>query len=889
MFADTTKGEFRPLPEPTQSTIMSQTPNISPLAVRRWLGRHERSYACWLNLGPHANPCLGLLLHASEADGGSATVILGALRLPLYRRGPSPKERQLPFDVLAFKTLSKDAPFYPQGLLQINGMRHLVCFDYEKVIRLVPTRSNVPNDPCFLAQLCNPISSDPPGLSSFGESFLTDSVNDKDGILHIFTVIQCERHKSDSSPNMQEWSRPRRRHWLCRTVVGDTKTTCIAEEAKDDRGFGGDEAVKGGASSDVICELFDETLEGLAPVRIVRCKGADVCAVLFRPAVSAKTGTIQGFALDASHILFVDYSGPGSVLNVVAGRDVAFWPIESNGSPRGVLLNTDASALSSFSWERTSKACEMGSASRPIVGVDTDKNFVECRRVFTFSGASMVGLVVVGTRHRDGRWCLLSGDICTSGDVSTENWSTLLPNMISGSVLWLDEGEEVFSVVGLEHDDTGYRNFAVATSLRVVIASSGMEVVASIKSNLPPCNLAPLGSFAVAFCSDSKLRYLTCLEGSFTAGAIASLPLPPVGESHAALTAIRPDRFLVLTTHNGTRLVEYGQNPHVFLLPTAVTKPALLLEPLVANAICVGGKQNVSTPALRTVIEKFGRKLVSITHGEDEGIGNIGAGLTPKVFEMLEKYGLRQAASWLLTGSVLFDRSANTKILPPWLPLAPKAKGALNSDAFLHIVANGDPYLSEYLKSPDGQLPAALPHPSGSIAYVCSEYSSHSIREGRPFDALKTLDLVGADSSDNLILELTLALSKDHTKDATPILKALCGYDESGYSRSISNLKAPAALAALAVAMKEGSQNGVYGMSKDQVDRWMKPLAPSLQRGSSIVRPRQKILGKGDLAVAGERIVDFSDPLWVSACNESKHVWYVKFLRPRSRFVSQCH
>jgi len=48
---------------------------------------------------------------------------------------------------------------------------------------------------------------------------------------------------------------------------------------------------------------------------------------------------------------------------------------------------------------------------------------------------------------------------------------------------------------------------------------------------------------------------------------------------------VRPDRFVYTNSSSGVRLVEQDKNADTFSLPTAMTKPALLLESMVANAI----------------------------------------------------------------------------------------------------------------------------------------------------------------------------------------------------------------------------------------------------------------------------------------------------------------
>lgn len=873
VITDESKAGFHSLPEPSGGTQMLKTPVISPIVAKRWKGKHERSFVSWLNFGPHINPCLSILLHSYESEGSFARVVLGTIDFPVYRKGLMPRERLAPFRILSSALHTKNSGSFPTGLLCSSGLKSVLCYSSQKLLLMSPSTSSLLPD-ASVASLGFPIATDTPGLTSEGETLLVEGDSDKEGVLHVFTVTQCERQKSDSDASMLDWTRPTRRHWLCRTVVGDSKASGMEDVKEDKGGFG--EVVSGGAVSDAIREVYDEALVNLLPCRLTRCHGANVCAVLFRPAIYSKIGSKEGASPDAVSIAFVDFASANAPIEVVEGRDIVFWPTEEGGSPRGLILSRDGSSLTLFKWQNgpMPKKCLLGKAFRPILGVDMDKDYVECRRVFSFSGASKLSLVMVGTRLRDSRSCILNGDLCAISDVSDSDWSSLLPNIVSGRRMWLEQHEEVFNVIGLEGDDSGYRNFALATSTRVMILSSALKSSAEIKLEVSNSALVPLGSFAVCFSSGSKVRYLCCLDGSLVSGVVATLPLPKNGFFQTLLLSVRPDRLLLYQWHAGTRLVERGQNPHIFLLPTAVTKPALMLEPMVANAICVGGKQPQSTPVLRTIIEKFGRKVASISHSEDEGIGSLGAGLSPQVFAMLQKYGLKDAASWLLTGITKFDRASNTKILPPWLPIASKSMGASNSDAFLHLIASGDEYFSDYVKSPDQNMAAPLPRPSDSSSYLSQEFARSLLRQGKGLDALKMLDLVGAESADSLILHLALVLEKDRSKDVTGILKAISGFDETGLSRSSAPVKPPSSLAALAVSLKVNTTNGAnLEMSGSQVNRWIKPLAPSLQRSSKASRVRQRLFGENDLEKVGAKQDDAFDSVWISPCNESKHVW----------------
>lgn len=850
---------LKPIPEPTQSTVISATPSLGPIAVKRWTGSFECTFVSWLSLGPYVDPLIAVLL----IDATSASVLLCAMNIPSYSKSLTAKVNMLSCRILTSKPVPKGSNSLPGGLLQsCYTSKALVYFTDERLSMITLSGSTRGLSP--VASLDFPTTSSPPGLSSFGDSFLVDAKRDKDGILHIFSTVHCERLRGSSNPSMLPWSAPTRRLWLCRSVVGDTKETFV-EETKEERGFGDREEATGGASADVICELDHDSLRGMTPVRIVRCTGSSVCAVLFRPAfASSRAGSGKTFSLvDADTIALVNFQDKKStVIAVSKGRDLCFFPSGDAKSVQGLILGVDGSSLAFFDWK--SKTCDLKTTFRPIVGVDNDKDYVDCKRIELFADGSKLALAALGKRERDNRFCFVTGDVCGIADATAESWSKLLPNIVSGRSAWLDENEDVLSIVGLQGDGSGYRNFALATSTRVLILSSALTVAAESKRQVACGNLAPLGSFAVCFSSDNKVRYLCCLDSEFADSGIASLR----ETSTNSLLAVRPDRLLFFPFPACPSLVEPGRNPNAFVLPAPNTRPALLLEAMVANAICVGGKQKQTTQVLRSVIEKFGRKVASITHGEKEGIGSSGAGLTSKTYAMLSKYGLKHAASWLLTGTPKFERSVNSEILTSWLPISAKSNGALNSDAMLHLLASGDSYLLEYIKSPEHGMPSPLPRQSDPTAYLCWEYARAALNSGKALDAMKLLDLSGAESTDSLILLISLLLEKDQHNNATGILESLGGLNESEFSHSSSG-NISSSLAALAVSLKKGQKS----MAEDQVDRWMKPLAPTLQRSKNTGRVRQRVLYEKALESAGGKEVEDSDPMWTSPCNESKHVW----------------
>ena len=867
----TSKIGFKALPEPTQGTGIAQAPLLSPVVACRWQGKHDDSSVSWVDYGPQNGLCLAMAMRKS--DGGGAHMVLGTIDLPLYRQSIM-SGGAADFRMLASTMVATESEQLPTKLLRGAGISSVYSVSEKFLMRTVLADQSVMSPEGMATALSHPVASQPPGLTASGDPLLVDTPSDSDGVLHIFNLLQCERKASKKDASLLEWSPPLLRHWLIRTVVGDTKKTSVSED-KEDRGFGSSDDVAGGAVSDVVCELYHEGLVGMVPIRITRCRDSTLCAIAYKKLLSNEANTTIDASLDATALAIVDCGANEShlllALEVVPARDVAFFPSDKKES-RGVLLSEDGSSLTYFTRESGSKCCKLASSFRPIVGVSINKEFVDCRRFYAFSGSGKVVFASVGTRPRDRRSCFVIGELGDAETLTEDNWSDRIPNIIDDRVSWFEEDEEVLSVIGLEGDGSGYRNFAVATSCRVLILSSGLRISAEVRPSEPCSALAPVGPFAVSYACRNKLHYLCCLETELSSGFVCNLPLRKHGCSQSHLLAVRPDRLLLMENHTGARFVEYGQNPNSLLLPTATTWPALLLEPLVANAICVGGKQSRSVPMLRTVIEKFGRKLASISHGDNEGIGQHGAGLTHAVFEMLRKYGLLHASSWLLTGTVTFDRTANSTILPPWLPVASKSVGGLHSDAFLHVISNGDQYFSDYVKSPDQSAASTLPRPSDPAAYLCREYAARSLREGRSSDALKMLDFAGCDTTETIAVQLALLLEKGSSRDATGILKLVSGYNADEFSSVPA--KAPSCMAAVATYLKE-SKKREDPMTDEQVARWMRPLAPTLQRGTRTGRTRQRIAAEADLVAASGQGSNESDPLWVSPCVEAKHVWYV--------------
>ena len=655
------------------------------------------------------------------------------------------------------------------------------------------------------------------------------------------------------------------RNRLLRQLLGNAVSSFREEKENEDTVLGGSRPV-------VLCELTARMqLHNLYPYRIARSPfsgetGSQYAAVWFRP-LHGNTET------EKIGLVEEDEDGKYCVVQLVEGREVIFLP-SAEEVPQALIVSQNGGSIALWQRKGTSGALKspwqetVGMSCRPILGMEEDSstyqaNFVECRQVNLIRFQGQVSLLVVGSKS-NGLYCLIAGPQSTEEGLI---WNSLLPNIKDDPVLWLNEREQVTLVVPLPHEGSIRGGYGIATTHRVLILSWDLKVLAEVENAPPPSSLVPLGSFTVAYCShsDYKLRYLSGVPESFgREGIIASFPLPVHSYCPHWLVGIRPDRFLYNPYHNGTRLVERGQSSNSFLLPFAVTRPALLLEPMIANAIATGGSQVASQPFLRTVVEKFGRKLATMSHGEDEGIGNFGAGISPRVFELLEYYNLKAAASWLLTGTINFDRNANSRLMPSWIPVSAKIKGAVDTDTHLHIVSNGDQYLTEYLKSPDNNMSSTLPRPSDPTSILCNEFAIDAIKSGNFADAVKMLDLAGTESTDARILQLSMAMQADSSKDATAIIQSLFQDSPIGNGSGSSTVES---LAALAIELKK---NGP--ISNDFIRRWMQPLAPSFQRGRQAGRQRSRIIGESVLSRFGSS-EPLRDNLFSREFPESKLVW----------------
>lgn len=453
--------------------------------------------------------------------------------------------------------------------------------------------------------------------------------------------------------------------------------------------------------------------------------------------------------------------------------------------------------------------------------------------------------------------------MCTTQEISESTWSALLPNVRTHSSFLFETGEDMVSVTTIGGGDE--RKLVCCTSRRIVILSLSLSILAQSNDVASCCNLASLGSSTVGYLHDNKLRYLCCMDHRHSNGTILSLR-ERRGCCKYSLLAIQPDRILLF--QNSLTQIKKFSAKKTFLLETALINPVLLLEPMIANALCQESPTNVSS-LVRTVVERFGRRATLSTHGDNEGISLYCFGVSPRCFELLERCGHWQASAWLLTGTIDSARSAG-KILPPWMPATPKVTAAPNADICLQVLSHGDESITTYLKSSDVARSASFPRQSDPSSYLCFDYAKNGIKGNKGIHQLRVLDMVGSESADIDILQVGL-INRSRHHSTHDFLNVLISNKDS-ISSSFNTTRSTTCLASVPVFTRPQNQD----ISDQNINRWMKPLAPSIVSSVRSDRTRHFLLAPNLLELDNEIAGRTKDFMWKSQCTEAKHVWQVK-------------
>jgi len=598
--------------------------------------------------------------------------------------------------------------------------------------------------------------------------------------------------------------------------------------------------------------------------------------------------------------------------------------MKSHSSPIALILDVDGKSICTMTLSEDNTSGEnegwkIGEKVHIFKSISKNDKYLEMIRVLFLSDNT---LIYAAFNNADASTHLIIGgkfdDEINENSVNSSITSKCMFNSKSSRTRF-DVGEAFFSLTELpSQPKTDSYNIAVVTNHRIMIYSVSspnsivlpLTILAQTNVQVTCAFLAPIGSHCVAFTSaischgnSPKLSYLSCLANSsqenvqsrFKSGIIATLPICEHDISSFLLLAIRPDRFVYIQRHCGVRVVESRHEENSVLIPVTFTRPALMLEPLIVNALCQVSKGNTAQSdkmvqsLLQSIIERFGRKLKSNPHGSKEGVGVLGAGITSTLFSLLKDMECYEAASQLLMGYELGSTSSIGKALPPWVPAMDKAFASNSCENALKALVGGDNLLSEYLGTIDSTLEApAMPRPTDPTS-IFSRYLASNCTEDNILDIARFLDLSGSPSSDITLLQIILSMQLDPNSNTDEALLSLCGRDYSlkNPSERRDFCSVASSLAALSLDLhKRQGDDGKVPLKEGEFEkiganissRWMRQLAPTFQRGLNCTRrPRNCLSGRSlEKTIIKKKInpVLMKDQIWKSNFYETKHVWH---------------
>ncbi|KAL3780138.1 hypothetical protein ACHAWO_008198 [Cyclotella atomus] len=766
---------------------------LAPLAKARYSTAKNQAHEArisWFDLGPRSPPCLCFI----QSDGNTTKLNLCALDIPWYGSSEivESSSTQVHRSIGIVSQIKCDHAANDTSILPQRGAigcfyRDGSAFIYQPSLSVLPSSIaavNVMDE--YFSSLCRPIASQSLGLTTGGNIYFDESATSvksqyEDTILTVFTTTQCSK-VLNSNPSSIEFSHPSQRNWLLMSAPGDAPVGSLIQDDLDDDNFNVSyrrEAERGGSVSDVVCELTcgENSVSGLMPQRIVREDGGRRAAIMFassyfggnvgsdlskprrRTHVRLSTDPVAYALLDIDEAM--KHRSSASFFTLRHARDVAFLPtFQMEGGfycSSVIVLDPDGTGLSITTV--ISSRVKDGMTEKVIESEDKcllHHEGIEGRRVFVLLNNGRPQLLLAGNSTVVGRPCIIVAQHELEHD-SYSNTYSLIESDSLGHRLWLAAGEEIISVRELpKHPNAVRALIAAATQERVIILAvdeESLSIVSEVKANLTCPSLSPLGSHCVAFCAklgggESSVMYLSCLQSSCRYGVIKSFPSTGISQTNVIMEALRPDRVIISSSHGNLRLVDNTGAEDKFQMPIPTSYPILLLEPLIANALCqdeVYGKDASSNElvqqSLCQVIEKFGRKETSLPHGDNEGIGCSGAGITSKVYRMLAEHECHQAASLLLAGN-RGHIGANAKLVPQWATISAKLSATIDSDLTLRVLSGGITKQSS---------PVRLNKEIESLIF-------NGAKNGSNAEVLRMLDFGGSQISDDVLMQMILSL-----------------------------------------------------------------------------------------------------------------------------------
>lgn len=443
-----------------------------------------------------------------------------------------------------------------------------------------------------------------PSISSFGLGLDSEGTpKDPDDVV---LYIQKSIIFGNRSNRVEGISAPTYRYWLILSKVAE-KNYVEAEESSNNT----DEHARTGAITRIVCEI--KCIDSFTtPIHMHRSYDAKYCIVFF-----SKSDRPQ-----PSFCNIIDVSQGTTVISL-PGIDGTFINYGPNTS---VLVLNEDGTISSYKltaligFENSKERIQ----SLPLFRKDSaNMHKIRVNRVFYLRRGL---LVVAASRKSDNKNCIFIQQI-KALDFSTREY--LVHDNVNK--LWFNQDEDVLNFCELSSESDDEVLIGISTSQRVVIVSLGrnLRFLAQSFVSLRSTQIVPVGSGCVAYISESnpnevRLKYLSLSDADLKEGVITSVPY-----SVSFIIGIRQDR--VVLGFENTTYGEYDGDEYCVELRRPVIKPVLLLEPLVLSAV----SSHLNVTLLRKLCETFGIKTLPNPHGEQEGLGTIGVGVSIKLKKIL--------------------------------------------------------------------------------------------------------------------------------------------------------------------------------------------------------------------------------------------------------------
>ena len=541
----------------------------------------------WLNMGCNCLP----LVCASFQTAKCLLICAVFIRIPSFCESLIHKS-----EGFQMKTVFEASLFTQEHPIEL--MNHLLL-PASKTSSLIVYQSGV-------LQLHSPISTTTADMIRMSQTISSTAigVNSEgspisilDGVVHIQKTIEfnVDPGQAETMPL------PAYRYWLVLSSAGDSDYISV----EDDNG-NLDEFPRAGAISKTICEIRcidDVTI----PIRIQLSLDKKFCIVFF----TKNNETL------ASFLNVIDVHN-GTNLISLPGVDSLF--LGSGSNMKLVVLSEDG-VLIQYPFSRVIHNLDLNESidSVPIFRErSVNRINIQIHRIFQARSGE---LILFGSRKFDKRQCIFVGETLDFSSNKT---------IVRGRTkkIWFDDKEDLLNLCILSQYGDPFTTASVVTSNRVAILSfTGVpQIIAETRTKVLSSELVPLGSNCVAYITahnsnETRIQYLSSSDGEYKDGLLTVIP-----SLCSFMIGIRQDRFVL-----GIESIVWKAFSEKLMISRPLTKPALLLEPLLINAICSNADDNFR----KILCEKFGYKFTSSPHGDSEGIGCLGIGVSPKINRIL--------------------------------------------------------------------------------------------------------------------------------------------------------------------------------------------------------------------------------------------------------------